>query len=971
MKKLYFFLAALCCMLFTAAPKAWAETKYWDLNGFVWAQYEDGTLTIGGADEEEGYTYIPLDFDEGTGDPIIEWAEYLGKIKKIVVHSGFKSLCYYAFANSAVTEVQLPNGLVNIDTYAFYNCVSLTEITLPESTKKIDNAAFAECTSLVSVTCLAIIPPELAWISPFDEKDMELTVPKGCKDAYEESNWKKYFKTIKEDGGMIVEPDDEKTVEGVVYQRFGENWTVSKVTDEAPSRLSLKAEIDGKPVTKIAKKAMYGNTKVEHLDIPSSVTDIDKAACGNCKIKYLGWNVKKLSGEFSASFFKDCDKLYSVTFGDEVKEIPDYFCNEVASLEDVTFSQAVNLEKIGESAFYKTGITSLDLRATNGVSIAPSAFARCTQLQSAYLAGDGDKDGVTVIGICAFQECTSLWMVDLSTKTSLIGDAAFKGCDISSIVFNGVDEISMAAFANQSSPMSITIKSRLPIIDEDAFEGTTIGKMRVDCSLETAYKAAVNWMAIASSPEFTLMAANLDENMIAILPDYAQADNCTFSITKTPTCADPVYEIEPLPAEGYVFIGWEGQECTVSKLTINAKDIKSGSIAATARFQKTDRFNIKIAAKTSPEDIGGVKAYVCKDTPRPENAYEKGETAVFKAEDAKGWATFRGWDHNADRFNPYVVINKETVSFEVVTEGEDATPTEVTAVYKYNDIDVSVQVKATGTGEVKASADKAKLGGKVTLTATEDKTQKFLHWKDRYGNIVSTNAETEVEITPACLYALYKDGKTEAELYSTGELRPYSDFETDYTLVAGYTAVFTEAMTYKVTLVAENGKISVTEPGIDLEHVLKGTVLHLTAVADDGYKFEGWTNYDGKTGLAVTSDTTVTATFKLKTYTVTFVDYDGTELKTETVEHGKDATAPADPEREGYEFTGWDNTFTNVISDLNVQAQYKKKDATAIGETDIQNPQTDTRKFFRNGILYIIRNGRLYDSEGRLCVNEK
>ena len=58
------------------------------------------------------------------------------------------------------------------------------------------------------------------------------------------------------------------------------------------------------------------------------------------------------------------------------------------------------------------------------------------------------------------------------------------------------------------------------------------------------------------------------------------------------------------------------------------------------------------------------------------------------------------------------------------------------------------------------------------------------------------------------------------------------------------------------------------------------------------------------------------------TYTVTFVDYNGTELKKETVESGKSATAPADPSRGGYRFTGWDVAFNNVTTDLTVTATY-------------------------------------------------
>ena len=98
-----------------------------------------------------------------------------------------------------------------------------------------------------------------------------------------------------------------------------------------------------------------------------------------------------------------------------------------------------------------------------------------------------------------------------------------------------------------------------------------------------------------------------------------------------------------------------------------------------------------------------------------------------------------------------------------------------------------------------------------------------------------------------------------------------------------------------------------------------------TAPADpvrEGYTFIGW----DKSFSNVQSDLTVTAQYEKNVvyYTVTFLDWDGTTLKTEQVEQGKSATAPADPIREGYTFIGWNKDFSNVQSNLTVTAQYEQ-----------------------------------------------
>ena len=86
-----------------------------------------------------------------------------------------------------------------------------------------------------------------------------------------------------------------------------------------------------------------------------------------------------------------------------------------------------------------------------------------------------------------------------------------------------------------------------------------------------------------------------------------------------------------------------------------------------------------------------------------------------------------------------------------------------------------------------------------------------------------------------------------------------------------------------------------------------------------GYTFTGW----DKAFTNITADLVVTAQYEINTYTVTFKDWNGTVLKTQEVQYGGDAEAPADPTRVGYTFTGWDKAFTNITADLVVTAQYE------------------------------------------------
>ncbi len=126
----------------------------------------------------------------------------------------------------------------------------------------------------------------------------------------------------------------------------------------------------------------------------------------------------------------------------------------------------------------------------------------------------------------------------------------------------------------------------------------------------------------------------------------------------------------------------------------------------------------------------------------------------------------------------------------------------------------------------------------------------------------------------------------------------------------------------------------------------------------EGYTFKGW---DSQEYNWVVSDLTITATYYDETYTVRFYDWDGTLLSEQQVHYGQAAEAPADPAREGYTFLGWSEDFSEVTIDKYIVAMYHNDHE---GIEDIQPDQVPNIKVMIDGVIYILRDGKIYDILG-------
>ena len=189
------------------------------------------------------------------------------------------------------------------------------------------------------------------------------------------------------------------------------------------------------------------------------------------------------------------------------------------------------------------------------------------------------------------------------------------------------------------------------------------------------------------------------------------------------------------------------------------------------------------------------------------------------------------------------------------------------------------------------------------------------------------DTEATLEATPATGYHFVAWMNGEETL---SEENPYTFTVTEDISI---TAVFAPN-TYTVDITVNDETMGSIEGLPETEEVAYGTVLNLTAVANDGFRFVSWSNeaVSENISLTVTDDVTLVATFEaIPTYTITVNATEGgtvTNAGANTVAEGATFSATATANT-GYHFVGWSNgetnatvTITNVHNDLTLTATF-------------------------------------------------
>ncbi|MDR0983450.1 MAG: leucine-rich repeat protein [Ruminococcus sp.] len=209
----------------------------------------------------------------------------------------------FAFQQTDITEVILPDGITLIKQGAFYSCTDLASITLPSLLEKIGIDAFFYCKSLSSVIIpdgvteieqmafsyahglqYAEIPESVTFIGKNAFIDCDDLTICGKVGSYAETYAKKAEIPFVEIEGGTTDPGDKPTTppEDFDYEISEDGPAEIIGYTGSETDLVIPGEIDGYEVTEIGDYAFLDYTSLTSAVIPDSVTEIGSYAFAGC-----------------------------------------------------------------------------------------------------------------------------------------------------------------------------------------------------------------------------------------------------------------------------------------------------------------------------------------------------------------------------------------------------------------------------------------------------------------------------------------------------------------------------------------------------------------------------------------------------------------------------------------------------------------------------------------------------------------
>lgn len=815
---------------------------------------------------------------------------------------------------SKLPRVELPEGMTAIPEEMFSSCNALTEVIIPSTVTRIEKGAFRSCKKLGNTE----LPASLTYIgeSAFYYAAMtSVTLPAGVTEIGERSfyniaaltefNFSESLKTI---GDFAFYGCGKLT-------HIGLPDSVESIGTSAFNRCSsLQEVVFGKGLASIGSMCFNYCHKLERFVVDEANPNF-KGVDGVLYNKNVDTLVLYPQGRPDASF----------TMPETMKHIGPYGIYEPQLLQAVTVSPILEtIDEFGMAGIALTGVLKLPATIT---SIHFKAFQYDDGV-TAFELPESCVAYATVDGVLYDKAVTHLLVYpagrpDVSYETPdtvrTVGSYAFHSCKyLENIRLTGVEKLEERAFSTAKALKHIDLANSVQLIDTYACANLST----LTYLTGTGALRAIGANAFSSTGlEFVTLPA------IELLGQYAfsfckDMKRCVIGSTVQSIYASAFNYCKGMH-EAY-FLGDRPDSVganifakTASDFTIYYDAAKAATWAPSGEI-KWGEYPI------APATFHAVRFLDVDHSVLLEQPVAEGHAAMLPPEPQREEAAFTGWSADTSNVQQDMDVlalydglsDKLTVN---VIAGENGTvdPLGETACFYDGELKLTIQPNEG------YHTDRVLVNGEIT--ACEDNTLTLEHIRSNTTVTVLFARNTYTVsladgLTGNVFAALPVEYGEDAVLpeatpwhegyHFTGWSADGRNITDDCTITANY-----EQNSYTVRFVDYDG----TE--LSVQTVLHGEAAELPASpAREGYTFVGWSGDVS----AVTCDMTVTALYAVKTCTVFFTDWDGTVLKTQEVNYGEAAEAPQAPSREGYTFTGWSGDYTNVTESRILMAQYER-----------------------------------------------
>lgn len=899
----------------------------------------------------------------GTGmvESVNDWADsYKYNIKTVRISEGITSLGYSSFSYiSSLTDVIFDSSdtLTTIGASAFKGCSSLKNITIPSSVRSIGTGAFKDCTSLETIKipnavseissavfsgCSSLtdarIPNSVTQIGTYAFEDCVNLKTVNLSDnltsigEYAFKNVKKAFE--KEDGSVqIIVPNTVTTIGVGAFEGIPATYY------QAPFEDCGRVSYSSKPTGNLGSVFGYSTTESDEY-----AGDYASLSSGTVYFKTpktlkhvrITTNCYVDSNTFQGNKYLEVVEFLGTSTTTSLGYNAFYECS---SLKTVVLP--VNLKEIGSTAFYNCSSLENIIIPSNVKTIDDNAFMGCTSLHEITI-----PSSVTTLGGYVFGK-SGLRTLTIPSSVTSIGSKILSNCNSVVKVVNNSSkacDLPSSDYVNEAYPKNGAISS--------ISKGTAIySKFKVTLNANggspnsskivtynTSYaishtptRLGYVFEAWYTEPEGgTKITYSTAVNVLADHTVYAHWTPNTYTVTLNPNGGeldgtatisvkcDQAYGELPTPTkEGKVFAGWYIHSEDDGEIKVNKDTTVPALVASHTLYAHwvdagiTVTFNSNYGDTPQTQDVSanigeayGTLPVVERDnydfqgwfTDTQDGSPITEETIITETEDHTLYAHWRGVEVNVifDGDGAEETIDNITVHY-METFGELPTPSKA-----------GMDFAGWFMGETEVTSESV-VSTVLNITLKAHWTPKtYTVYFDANGGTVSIE-EKAVIFTKAYgeLPTPEKEGYEFVGWFTSGENASIVSKTTPVSIADNHT-LYAKWRGQAVTVTLNPAGGSVDSASVTVYY--DGEFGELPVPVLEGYDFLGW--YKGETLIAedtIVSDKdsiTLTAHWKIKLFTVSFVTYDDISTN-EIVEYNNTVSKPEDPVRENHKFTGW------------------------------------------------------------------